>query len=89
MAEHRTSIDIEATPELVFEFLVTGEGMTSWMGQWASLDPVPGGLFTVDIAGYPVRGMFLEVDPPRRFTSLGGSPVARAFLPAPRQCPSN
>jgi len=46
--------------------------MTSWMGQWASLDPVPGGQFAVDIAGYPARGMFLEVDPPRRVTVSWG-----------------
>jgi uncharacterized protein YndB with AHSA1/START domain len=51
MAEHRTSIDIDAAPEVVFEFLVTDAGVTSWMGQWASLHPVPGGQFAVDIAG--------------------------------------
>ena len=72
MLEHRSSIDIEATPEVVFEFLVTDSGMTSWMGQWASLDPVPGGRFAVDIAGYPARGSFLEVDPPRRVTLSWG-----------------
>jgi hypothetical protein len=53
MAEHRTSIDIEAARELVFDFLVTDTGMTSWMGQWASRGPVVGGRFAVDIAGYP------------------------------------
>lgn len=72
MTEHRTSIDIEAAPERVFEYLVTDTGMTSWMGQWASLDPVPGGQFAVDIAGYPARGTFLEVDPPRRVTVTWG-----------------
>lgn len=72
MAEHRSSIDIDAVPEVVFEFLVTDGGMTSWMGQWASLDPVPGGQFSVDIAGYPARGMFLEVDRPRRVTVSWG-----------------
>jgi uncharacterized protein YndB with AHSA1/START domain len=72
MTEHRTSIDIEAAPELVFEFLVTDTGMTSWMGQWASLDPVAGGQFAVDVAGHPIRGMFLEVDPPRRVTVSWG-----------------
>ncbi len=72
MAEYRSSIDIEASPERVFDFLVTDAGMTSWMGQWASLDPVPGGHFAVDIAGYPVRGRFLEVDPPRRVTVSWG-----------------
>lgn len=72
MAEHRSSIDIDAAPEVVFGFLVTDTGMTSWMGQWASVEPVPGGQFAVDIAGYPVRGQFLEVDPPRRVTVSWG-----------------
>jgi uncharacterized protein YndB with AHSA1/START domain len=81
MAEHRTSIDIEAAPELVFEFLVTDTGMTSWMGQWASLDPVPGGQFAVDIAGYPARGRFLEVDPPRRVTVSWGFAGSTALPP--------
>ncbi|MEO7751863.1 MAG: SRPBCC domain-containing protein [Terracoccus sp.] len=72
MAEYRTAIDIDAPPEKVFEFLVTDEGMTSWMGQWASLDPVRGGRFAVDIAGHPVRGVFLEVDPPRRVSMSWG-----------------
>lgn len=72
MTEHRTSIEIEAAPEVVFEYLVTDTGMTSWMGQWASLDPVPGGTFAVDIAGHPARGMFLEVDRPRRVTVSWG-----------------
>ena len=72
MTEHRTWIDIDARPERVFDFLVTDTGMTSWMGQWASLDPIPGGQFAVDVAGYPVRGMFLEVEPPRRVTVSWG-----------------
>lgn len=66
MAEYRSTIDIEAPPEAVFPFLMTEAGMTAWMGQWACLDSVPGGSFAVDIAGYPARGSFLEVDPPRR-----------------------
>lgn len=81
MSEHRTSIDIEASPELVFEFLVTDTGMTSWMGQWASLDPVPGGRFAVDIAGYPARGIFLEVDPPRRVTISWGFAGSQSLPP--------
>lgn len=72
MAEHRSTIDIEAVPEVVFDYLVTADGMTSWMGQWARLDPVPGGEFAVDIAGFPARGVFLEVDRPRRVTVSWG-----------------
>lgn len=72
MAEHRNTIDIDASPEVVFPFLVTEKGMTAWMGQWASLEPVPGGSFAVDIAGYPVRGSYLIVDPPRRLVLSWG-----------------
>jgi uncharacterized protein YndB with AHSA1/START domain len=66
MAEFATSIDIDAAPEFVFGFLTTNAGMTAWMGQWAELDAQPGGQFAVDIFGSPVRGEFLEVDPPHR-----------------------
>lgn len=81
MAEHRSSVDIEAPPERVFAFLTTDAGMTSWMGQWASLDPVAGGQFAVDIAGYPARGMFLEVDAPRRVTVSWGFAGSESLPP--------
>ena len=64
--EYSTSIDIEAPPEVVFEHLVEPGRMTSWMGQHAVLDPVPGGAFAVDVNGYLIRGEYLEVEPPRR-----------------------
>ena len=66
MPEFATSIEIQAPRERVFDYLVTPEGMTAWMGQHAMLDPRPGGRFEVDIAGSPIRGEFLEVDRPRR-----------------------
>ncbi|MFT4231593.1 MAG: SRPBCC domain-containing protein [Leucobacter sp.] len=66
MAEFRDSIDIAAPPETVFEYLTTNDGMTAWMGQYADLDPRPGGGFAVDIAGHPVRGEYLHVDFPSR-----------------------
>ena len=66
MAEFRDFIEIAASPETVFEYLTTNEGMTAWMGQYADLDPTPGGRFAVDIAGHPVRGEFLQVEHPRR-----------------------
>ena len=64
MPDFTTSIDIEAPPEVVFAHLVTPEGMLAWMGQHAELDATPGGVFAVDIDGTPVRGEYLEVDPP-------------------------
>ncbi|MGO4102469.1 SRPBCC domain-containing protein [Leifsonia sp. YAF41] len=66
MAEHASSIEIPASPEVVFEYLVTAEGLTLWMGEHAVLDARAGGVFEVDIAGSPIRGTFLEVDRPHR-----------------------
>jgi uncharacterized protein YndB with AHSA1/START domain len=74
VAEFITSIDIEASPEIVFAHLVTPEGMVAWIGQHAELDPTPGGVFAVDIEGTPVRGEFLEVDPPRLVVVSWGVP---------------
>ncbi|HKY15219.1 MAG TPA: SRPBCC domain-containing protein [Microthrixaceae bacterium] len=72
MAEFATSIDIEAPPEVVFDHLVTSEGMTAWMGQRAELDATPGGVFSVDIDGNPIRGEYVEVDRPRRVVVTWG-----------------
>ena len=66
MAEFATSIDIAAPPDVVFAHLTTLDGMVAWMGQHAELDPRPDGTFSVDINGSPVRGRYVEVDPPRR-----------------------
>lgn len=64
MAEFHDSIEIAASCETVFEYLVTNDGMSAWMGNYADLNPTRGGRFAVDIAGHPVRGQFLQVEPP-------------------------
>jgi uncharacterized protein YndB with AHSA1/START domain len=72
MADYSTSIDIDAPAEVVFEHLTTADGMIAWMGQHAALDPVPGGQFAVDIGGTPIRGSYVEVDPPRKLVVTWG-----------------
>ena len=62
----RASVFVEAQPSEVYEYFTTAEAMVRWMGQHARLDPRPGGEFAVDIDGYPARGRFVELDPPRR-----------------------
>lgn len=81
MGEYATSIDIDAPPEVVFEHLVTVEGMTAWIGQHAELDATPGGVFTVDIDGTPIRGEYLEVDPPHTVVVSWGV-LGNELLPA-------
>lgn len=72
MAEFSTSIDIEAPPDAVFTHLCTPAGMVAWMGQHAELEPVPGGVFAVDVNGTLFRGEYLEVDPPHRVVMSWG-----------------
>jgi uncharacterized protein YndB with AHSA1/START domain len=61
-----TEVDLPAPPDEVFRHLTDPVAMIRWMGQHATLKPVPGGAFEVDINGVPVRGQYLEIDPPHR-----------------------
>jgi uncharacterized protein YndB with AHSA1/START domain len=66
-------LTIDASPETVWEFLVDSEKATRWMGQTASLDPVPGGDYVVGvIPGHTARGTFVELDPPSRLVYTWG-----------------
>jgi len=61
-----TEVDLPAPPEEVFRHLTDPAALIRWMGQHATLKPVPGGAFEVDVNGVPIRGQYLEIDPPRR-----------------------
>ena len=66
------SVHIEAPPERVFEFFVRPEAIARWMGEDAVLDPRAGGRFAIDVKGAPVRGEYVEVDPPHRLVLTWG-----------------
>lgn len=57
-----TSIEIAATPQHVFGYFTNPETLTQWIGDYAVLDAQPGGEFTLDIQGIPVRGEYLRVE---------------------------
>ncbi len=61
----RTSIDIEASAERVFDYFVQPELLVRWMGDVARLEAKEGGLFSVDINGVPIRGHFVRIERPR------------------------
>jgi len=66
MAEFTKSIWIDAPPEVVFEYFTDPQKMARWCGQGVDLDPVPGGLYRLDMGKWGVvEGEFLRVDPPR------------------------
>jgi uncharacterized protein YndB with AHSA1/START domain len=60
----RTSIDIEAPPERVFDYFVQPELLVRWMGDVARLEASEGGVFSVDINGVLIRGHFVRVQRP-------------------------
>ncbi|HVZ35309.1 MAG TPA: SRPBCC family protein [Polyangiaceae bacterium] len=61
----RTSVDIEASPEQVFEYFSRPELLVRWMGDVARLEASAGGVFSVDINGVPIRGHFVRIERPR------------------------
>jgi uncharacterized protein YndB with AHSA1/START domain len=68
----RHSVHIAAEPEHVYEYFTDANAIVRWMGDYAVLDPRPGGEFTLDINGVPVRGHYVELDPPRRLVVSWG-----------------
>ena len=78
---YRTSVDIAAPPEAVYPYLTRAEAIVAWMGDYSVLDAVPGGVFHLDINGIPVRGCYLELDPPRRLLISWGHAVSDRLPP--------
>jgi uncharacterized protein YndB with AHSA1/START domain len=75
-------LEIAAAPETVWELLTNPDEATSWMGQTATFDLRPGGVYRVEvIPGHVARGEFVEIDPPHRLVytwgweESSGSPV--------------
>jgi uncharacterized protein YndB with AHSA1/START domain len=65
-------VQIEAEPARVYEYFVQPEAMVRWMGEFAHLDARPGGTFAVDVRGTPIRGRYVELDPPHRLVIAWG-----------------
>jgi len=66
-------IAIAASPETVWELLTDEDEAVKWMGQSASFDLRPGGMYRVEvIPGNVARGEFVEVDPPHRLVYTWG-----------------
>ncbi|HZA74856.1 MAG TPA: SRPBCC domain-containing protein [Acidimicrobiales bacterium] len=79
--DYSTSIRIGTKPEDVFPYLADASLMVRWMGDWAELDPTPGGRFVVDITGVPIRGRFVVVEPPHRLVFTWGAAGSEVLPP--------
>jgi uncharacterized protein YndB with AHSA1/START domain len=75
------SVRIGAPPADVFPYFVDPALLIQWIGERADLRPEPGGVFALDFDNKtPVRGEYVEVDPPRRVVFTWGV-VGRDALP--------
>jgi len=75
------TVNIEATPEIVFSHLVEGDKMLRWMGVSVDLDPTPGGAFTIKMNDdITARGTYIEVVPFERVVFTWGW-VGNEFVP--------
>jgi uncharacterized protein YndB with AHSA1/START domain len=78
---YETSIEIEAPPEVVFEYFTRPELLVRWMGDVARLDAVDGGVFSVDINGVLIRGHYVRIERPHAIEIAWGEPGNDAMPP--------
>jgi uncharacterized protein YndB with AHSA1/START domain len=78
---YRTSIEIDAEPDHVFDHFVRPELLVRWMGDFARLEASEGGLFAVDINGVIIRGHFVRVERPRLIEIAWGEAGNEAMPP--------
>jgi uncharacterized protein YndB with AHSA1/START domain len=64
MAELVREIMIDATPQTIWPFLTEPAKHVQWQGTAAEIDPRPGGIYRVLVAGrFPSAGEYVEVVP--------------------------
>ena len=83
------SIEVPAAPTEVFEYFVDAKLLVAWIGDYAVLDAQPGGEFTLDIEGIPVRGQYLEVVAPERVVVSWGHAGSETMPPNSTQVQFN
>jgi uncharacterized protein YndB with AHSA1/START domain len=75
------SVRIAAPPDIVFPYFTDPDLMIQWIGEWAELNPEPGGTFALNFGQTAVRGEYLEVEPPHRVVFTWGVPGREPLPP--------
>ena len=83
--EFQYEIEVDATPDEVWEAIATGPGIDSWFMGRNEVEPREGGTARTDLGGFPMDATVTAWDPPRRYSVRGsegedGSVHAFEFL---------
>ncbi len=62
---YEQTIQINAPPEKVFDHFTYPEQLVRWMDEFARLEAIADGLFSVDIDGVLIRGRFIALQRPK------------------------
>jgi uncharacterized protein YndB with AHSA1/START domain len=69
----RREVQIAAPPSTVFAFLTDPDKIMRWLGTESTMEPHPGGIYLVNVAGkHMARGRFTEVVPVHRLAYTFG-----------------
>jgi uncharacterized protein YndB with AHSA1/START domain len=72
-ATFESTLQIAASPETVWEFLVDPEKIVLWKGEEATFEARPGGAYRIGVLpGHAASGEIVEADPPRRLVYTWG-----------------
>ena len=77
----RHSILVHARQAEVFRYFIEPEAIVAWMGDEASVDPQPGGIFLLRFDDKIVEGRYVEVTPPSRLVIGWGRQGSACFPP--------
>src|SRR5215475_2386058 len=82
MAQLVREIMIEATPETIWPFLTEPNRLIEWHGTVAEIDPRPGGIYRVFVAGeHQSAGEYVEVLRPEKVVFTFGWEEPRHGIP--------
>ena len=82
MAQLVREIMIEATPETIWPFLTEPDQLVQWHGTVAEIDPRPGGIYRVIVAGqFQSAGQYVEVVPMEKVVFTFGWEEGSRLIP--------
>ena len=78
--EQHDDVEIDATPQQVWEAIATGPGYDSWYMGHTEVEPGEGGAVRTDLGGYVMQSTIIAWEPLRRFAYRGDETPDGRFI---------